>query len=146
MSGASRVSSKNQWSHFPHVADVGIEGRGESLPLAFEQAAAALTAIVTSASVAPKIALDLECEAPNHELLLVEWLNAIIYEMATRNMLFSRFQVRIRDNRLRATIWGEPVDRARHEPAAEPKGATYTALCVAVDAKGIWTVRCVIDV
>jgi SHS2 domain-containing protein len=146
MTGAVRVSSEREWSHFPHVADIGIEGRGKSLPAAFEQAAVALTAIVTTAPVAPNLALELECEAPNRELLLVEWLNAIIYEMATRNMLFGRFAVHVSRNRLRGKIWGEPVDRARHQPAAEPKGATYTALRVDKDAKGNWTARCVIDV
>ena len=33
-----------------------------------------------------------------------------------------------RGHRLQATLWGEPVDVARHAPACEPKGATYTAL------------------
>jgi tRNA nucleotidyltransferase (CCA-adding enzyme) len=76
----------------------------------------------------------------------VEWLNAIIYEMAVRRMLFGRFSVRIADASLSGTLWGEPVDPARHEPACEPKGATYTALQVTQDEKGSWSARCVVDV
>ena len=76
----------------------------------------------------------MKCEAPDLELLFVEWLNAIIYEMAVRNMLFGRFAVRIEGTRLEGTLWGEPVDVERHAPACEPKGATYTALKVAKDA------------
>ena len=68
--------------------------------------------------------------APDLELLFVEWLNAIIYEMAVRKMLFSRYIVTIDGTRLHGTLWGEPVDVARHAPACEPKGATYTALRV----------------
>lgn len=39
--------------------------------------------------------VHLTCEAPDLELLFVEWLNAIIYEMAVRNMLFGRFLVEL---------------------------------------------------
>ena len=98
---------------------------------AFEQAALALTAVVTHAEVEPQVSVEVRCEAPDLELLFVEWLNAIIYEMAVRKMLFGRFAVRIQDARLEGTLWGEPVDVARHAPACEPKGATYTALRVA---------------
>ena len=83
---------------------------------------------------------------PDVELLLAEWLNALVYEMSTRRMLFSRFQPRISDGRLRATAWGEPVERERHQPAVEVKGATYTELHVGRDAAGEWIAQCVIDV
>ena len=35
------------WEHFPHEADIGVRGRGETLDIAFEQAARGLTAVVT---------------------------------------------------------------------------------------------------
>jgi len=143
---AKHPASVRRWSHFPHSADIGIEGRGQSLSAAFEEAAMALTAAVTNAPVAPNIVLEVVCEAPNTELLFVEWLNAIIYEMATHNMLFGKFQVHIDGRRLRGKLWGEPVDHHRHQPAAEPKGATFTALRVGEDANGVWTARCVVDV
>ena len=113
---------------------------------AFEQAAQALTAVVTHAEVAPKVQVEVNCEAPDLELLFVEWLNAIIYEMAVRDMLFGRFAVRIEGTRLAGTLWGEPVDVERHAPACEPKGATYTALKVAADNNGVWSAACVVDV
>jgi tRNA nucleotidyltransferase (CCA-adding enzyme) len=78
--------------------------------------------------------------------LFAEWLNAVIYEMAVRRMLFSRFTVRIDGTRLDATLWGEPVDVARHAPACEPKGATYTALRVAEEPDGSWSAACIVDV
>jgi protein archease len=134
------------WSHFPHQADVGVEGHGRTLAQAFEQAALALTAAVTTEKIADEVAIEVTCEARDRELLLVEWLNAIIYEMATRNMLFSRFQVEIDGNRLRGTLWGEPVDPPRHQPATEPKGATFTELSVSRDEHGMWSARCVVDV
>lgn len=140
------AAGQARWEHFPHDADVGVCGFGATAAEAFEQAATALTAVVTQAEVAPKIQVEVNCEAPDLELLFVEWLNAIIYEMAIRNMLFSRFTVRIEGSRLAGTLWGEPVDVEQHAPACEPKGATYTALKVAADNNGIWSAACIVDV
>jgi SHS2 domain-containing protein len=95
---------------------------------AFEQAAVALTAIVTDAEVAENTSVEVACEARDVELLFVEWLNAIIYEMAVRNMVFGQFKVAISDMRLQGTMWGEPIDQVRHAPACEPK-ARLTPLC-----------------
>jgi SHS2 domain-containing protein len=141
-----RDVSPARWEHFPHGADVGICGRGTSLAEAFEQAAYALTFIVTDAEIADQASVEVSCDAPDVEVLLVEWLNAIIYEMAVRNMIFGRYKVIIEDTNLKGKMWGEPVDQTRHAPACEPKGATYTALRVAREADGAWSAACVIDV
>lgn len=135
------------WEHFPHGADIGVRGIGATRGEAFEQAALALTAVVTDpAQVAADTAVEIRCEAPDDELLLADWLNALIYEMATRAMLFGRFAVTLDDHALAAKIWGEPVDRLRHRPAVEVKGATYTALSVARRDDGVWVAQCVVDV
>ena len=60
-------------------------------------------------------------------------------------MLFCHFQVHINDCQLQAQAWGERVDRARHQPAVEVKGATYTELRVA-NEEGVWIAQCIIDV
>ena len=135
-----------RWEHFPHAADVGVRGFGRTAAQAFEQAALALTAVVTTAEIAPKAEVRVHCEAPDDELRFVEWLNAIIYEMAVRTMLISRFSARIDGTRLDGALWGEPVDVRRHQPACEPKGATYTALKVAQGADGVWSAQCIVDV
>jgi tRNA nucleotidyltransferase (CCA-adding enzyme) len=70
----------------------------------------------------------------------------VIYEMATRHMLFGAFDVRITDHELRATAWGEPVEVVRHRPAVEPKGATMTALRVAREPDASWLAQTVLDV
>jgi tRNA nucleotidyltransferase (CCA-adding enzyme) len=140
------VVSGGRWEHFPHDADVGVRGFGVTAQQAFEQAALALTAVITHTEVRPTARVEVTCEAPELDLLFVEWLNAIIYEMAVRRMLFGRFAVTIEGSRLAGILWGEPVDVERHAPACEPKGATYTALKVARDAAGIWSAACVVDV
>ncbi len=58
----------------------------------------------------------IECEAEDDEVLLVDWLNTLVFEMATRLMLFSQFTVHIEDGRLQGQAVGEAVDVARHRP------------------------------
>lgn len=141
------TSVQPRWEHFEHKADIGVRGIGPSIESAFEQAAVALVAVCTDpARVRPVVQVELQCAAPTLELLLVEWLNALIFEMATRKMLFSRFSARIDDQKLCATLWGEPIDVARHEPAVEVKGATYAELAVQQAADGAWVAQCVVDV
>ena len=134
------------WEHFAHGADIGVRGRGATRDEAFADAARALTAVVTDLdAVAPRSSVPIRCDAPDDELLLVAWLNAIIYEMATRRMLFGRFDVHVDNHRLVATAWGERVDVARHHPAVEPKGATMTSVRVAHEPDA-WLAQTVIDV
>lgn len=135
-----------RWEHFAHQADVGIRGFGETKARAFEQIGCALTALVTDiALVEPDTRVDFKCDAPDDELLLVEWLNRLIYEMATRKMLFSRFSVTISYSTLKASAWGIELDVARHQPVIEIKAATYTALRVATQG-GEWMAQAVVDV
>jgi tRNA nucleotidyltransferase (CCA-adding enzyme) len=138
---------RTAWEHFAHGADIGIRGLAPTEEAAFQQIALALTSVVTDVNaVRPERPVPIACEAPTDDLLLVDWLNALVYEMATRRMLFSAFEVSIDGSRLQATAWGEPVDRIRHEPAVEVKGATYTALRVERLEGGQWIVQCVVDV
>jgi SHS2 domain-containing protein len=136
-----------RWEHFPHDADVGVRGIGSTVSEAFAQAALALTAVVAP----PEVVRDaepvrIEREAADVEDLFYDWMNALVYEMAVRSMLFSRFDVAIQGPRLVAAAWGEPVDVARHQPAVEVKGATYTELRVREDPGGTWIAQCVLDV
>lgn len=141
------VQSRARWEHFGHGADIGVRGIGPTKQDAFEQAAVALTAVLSDPlTVHSQSEVSMRCEAGDTEALLVEWLNAIIYEMAIRRMLFGRFHVRLEGNRLYGTAWGEEVDIARHEPAVEVKGASYTCLSVGQNQDGDWIAQCVVDV
>jgi protein archease len=147
----NEVLEATRWEHFPHAADVGVRGFGPTLEAAFAAAALAMSAVVADPSaVGPNVRVDVACAAPDAELLLVEWLNALVFEMATRHMLFARFAVRVTPGdggpwTLRGSAWGEPVDAARHGLGVEVKGATYTALQVAPSGAG-WLAQCVVDV
>jgi len=138
---------KTGWEHFEHQADIGIRGYGRTMSEAFEQAAMALTAVITPpGGVATHDAVVVRCEAPDRELLLADWLNAVLCEMSALHMFFSGFEVAIEGNKLTATLRGEPVNQHHHQPAVEVKGASYHHLKVAEDEAGGWMAQCVVDV
>jgi SHS2 domain-containing protein len=137
---------KPAFENFAHDADIGVRGRGATLAEALANAGRALTAVVTDpASVREVLSVEISCAAPDPETLLFDWLNAIVFEMATRRVLFSRYDVRTGGGGLSARAFGEPVEVARHRPAVEVKGATWTALRVARE-RGAWIAECVVDV
>jgi tRNA nucleotidyltransferase (CCA-adding enzyme) len=145
--GPAAQAGTADWEHFAHAADIGVRGRGATPAQAFEQAGLALTAVVTQpASVREVITIAIRCRAPDLELLLYEWLNSLVFHMATRHLLFSGFTVRLADGGLEAEARGEPVDVERHAPAVEVKGATLTELAVRQDDDGRWRAQCVLDV
>ncbi|MCW8384741.1 archease [Fluoribacter dumoffii] len=140
------MNAKKGWEHFFHESDIGVRGFGATLSEAFAMGALALTNVITRAQlVHPHKKIHISCEAPNQEILFVDWLNAIIYNMAIHNMLFSEFDVTIKGLKLTAIIAGEPVDIHRHQPAVEVKGATFTELKVNQGDK-LWVAQCVVDV
>jgi len=142
--------TQSSWEHFDHAADMGVCATGASLEETFAQAALGMTAIITDASISASQSVAIRCQAPDAEILLIDWLNALVFEMATGGKLFGRFDVHIEPAGegliLHATAWGERVDPEKHQPAVEIKGATYTALSVTERADGSWTARCVVDV
>lgn len=135
------------WEHFEHEADIGVRGYGETLEQAFEQTALAMSSVITDLeNIQPSECVEVECNAPDNEVLLIDWLNELVFQMATRRMLFATFKASIHNQHLRATICGEPADQEKHKPAVEVKGATFTELKVQQDNNGIWMAQCVVDV
>lgn len=140
------ATQQPHWEHFQHGADIGIRGFGTTVAEAFEQAALALTAVICQPDeIKPLEEVSIQCSSDDIEILFVEWIDAVVYEIATRRMLFSRFEVRIEKEQLDAKIYGESIDIQRHAPAVEIKGATLTALAVEKSGE-LWCAECVVDV
>ncbi|MBN2232745.1 MAG: archease [Deltaproteobacteria bacterium] len=142
----------NSWEHFHHEADVGIRGWGATPAAAFAAAAEAMMAVILAAPhrVEPRETATISCRAADLELLFYDWLNDLLWEMDTGGRVYRRFEVTIAENRegfsLTAVIVGEPLDRRRHRPVVEVKGATFTALAVRGRDDGSWLAQCVVDV
>lgn len=135
-----------QFETFEHEADIGIRGFGNSVKEAFENAAVALYSVMVNIdAVNPREKRTLTVSAPDRELLLVEWLNALLAISDIEHMIFSKFDVKMSGTTLTGVAWGETLDRDRHEPHVEVKGATYYLLSVR-EQDGKYTAQCVVDV
>jgi SHS2 domain-containing protein len=135
------------WQHFPHGADFGIRGFGDTPANAFEQAAMAMvSAAVDIETLSSDVEVAIEVGAPDLEALLIAWLNAVVREMRERHVLLGRFEVEIDGTRLTGRAWGERIDKGTHHPAVALKGATDSHLRVHQRPNGDWAAECVIDI
>jgi len=136
-----------RWEHFDHDADIGIRGIAPTMSEAFEQAALALSAVITDPdTIKLTRSLQLTCSAADPDILFFDWINELIFRMTTRDIVFGRFEVAINKELLTATAFGESVDREKHQPAVEIKGATFTELRVYQNADAMWVAQCIVDV
>ena len=112
-----------------HTADIAIKAYGSSMPEAFSNAAYAMFDIMADIkNINSKKELHVRLEAPDTEQLLVDWLSELLYLFEVEEILFSEFEVSIRDNILDAVVKGEPMDLTRHELKTEIKAVTYHML------------------
>ncbi len=134
------------FDYFEHIADVGIIGIGRTLEEAFEEGAKAMfNVMVDIKKVAPKKAVKVSCSASNEEELFVEWLNALLAQASLHEMVFSKFSVKIKDNKLTGNAMGEKLDVKKHEVKTEVKAATYGSLSVKKEGND-FIAKCVVDV
>ncbi len=97
-----------------------MRGQGATLAEALANVGRALTAVVTDpGSVREVLSVEIACAANDPEELLFDWLNALVFEMATRHVLFARCEVTVDGAKLAARAFGEPVEVSRHPPAVE---------------------------
>ena len=115
-----------------HTADVGIIAYGADMSQAFANAARALFSLITELDdVEEVLHRDIELTATDEESLLVEWLNELIYQFDTENILFKRFDIiQLDKTQLKARSYGEKVDSSRHKLKTGVKAATYHMLKV----------------
>ncbi|TAK71501.1 MAG: archease [Betaproteobacteria bacterium] len=132
-------------AYFEHDADMGIVGRGTLIEEAFENAAAAVFAMMTDlGQVDLREHVVIEFEEADAEFALVTWLNLLLGQARSRALILGRFHLRRDGARWSGSAEGEPW-RAGLERGVEVKGATLTGLAV-TQRDGIWEARCVVDV
>jgi SHS2 domain-containing protein len=130
-----------------HTADIGIVAGGGDMKTAFENAAKGMFSIITDRrKVRSVIRREAAVSAPDREMLLVAWLNELVYLFDTRRFLGKRFEItELTDTSLKATIYGEDIDPSRHEIRIGIKAVTYHMLRVS-EAAGRWQVRVIFDI
>jgi len=138
--------SPGSYELIDHTADVGIRVTAASPDALFETAALALTELMTdTATVEPRLERSMELKEESLDLLLVCWLQEILYLMDTEGLVFSVFEVRIEGTALQATLRGEPFNPEVHPRKSDVKAVTYHHLEVATHGDG-WEARVILDI
>jgi SHS2 domain-containing protein len=132
------------------TSDLAFVARGATLEAAFAAAARALLAATVEDpdSVRRHERRALALEEPDLELLLLRFLNELVYLRDAEELLLHAERVAVeRDGtaRLRAELAGERIDRRRHRLASEVKAATAHGLRMTSSAEG-WTASVTLDV
>jgi SHS2 domain-containing protein len=130
-----------------HTADTGIRAFGKDLKEVFENAAYGMLSLVADLSkVQEKESRDVAVEAEDREELLVEWLNELLYLLEVDGLIFKSFKIgEIDDHHLKAKVFGELVDREKHDLGIDIKAVTYHMLKVA-RTDNAWETQVIFDV
>ena len=130
-----------------HPADVGFLARGRTIEELFANAALAMMSLGWELeSVDEREQQEILAEGEDVELLLYDWLTAILALADSEGLIFKRFLVKEISNGLaRGTVWGEHYDKSRHHARTYIKAVTLHQFQVRRSEHG-WTARVFLDV
>jgi len=133
-----------------HPSDIGFRAYGHNLAEAFENAALALFEIMVDTSkVEPLEKVDIDLGAEDEKALLYDWLDRLIYFHDSRNLVLSRFSVKITRTpnglKLSARAWGEAFDPGKHPERAAVKAMTYHMMEIKQEPRKCY-VQAVVDI
>jgi SHS2 domain-containing protein len=138
------------YEFFDHTGDIGVSLTARGLAELFGAAAEAFTDTITVLSgVEPRRPEEVDVDAPELDLLLVDFLSELLYRVDTRGWLTRRAEVELHEKdggwSLQGTLLGERMDPARHDVKILIKAVTYHGLHVE-QIDGLWRARIVFDI
>jgi len=142
---------KKRFRFLEHTADAYVEAYGSNLEEAFENAAAAMTDVMTELEkVEAKNEETFVIEEQDESALLYSWLEELLLEFELKGKLYSRFEVSgIAETsegvRLHARAWGENYDSEKHPSKVGIKSATYHQMEIIKEQNSV-TLRFILDI
>ena len=132
---------------FEHDADLGLRVRGRSFEELCANAARGMVQLmVDPAAVRPVQDVRLQAEGDDAEMLLVDWLNQILFAFEVDRFVPAQVEVTAAGaGRLQGLLRGETLDESRHETRHAIKAVTYHRLSVRKTGEG-YEVSIVFDV
>jgi SHS2 domain-containing protein len=130
-----------------HTADIGIVAYGSDIKQVFANAALGLFNLMADlGNLKEDTKRQIELSAEDVEVLLVEWLNELIYISDVEHIIFKRFEINeLSNTQLRATCFGEKIKPGRHKLKREIKAATYHMLRLNKE-NGSYKVQIIFDI
>lgn len=130
-----------------HTADIGIKAYGKDMKELFRNAAYGMFNIVADLDgLKPSTSLKIKQTAPNYEELLINWLDELIYNFYTKQIIFSEFDIKeLDDKHITAEIRGKHIGDKKSRLKAEIKAATFHELEIKKSGDG-YEVQIIFDV
>jgi SHS2 domain-containing protein len=132
------MSTWQSWEEVDHTADWALHVWGEDLRSLFENAARGMVSLMEGVAdqVQTPVERSLMLEAPDLEILLVNWLAALLTIIEDEGIVFSAISVEdISDLSLRARVVGRPGGECKKYI----KAVTFHNLSVSRTAEGYET-------
>jgi SHS2 domain-containing protein len=133
------------------TADAAFEAWGKDLDEVFSSAAEALTGVMIGnpESIRPRDKREMTLSDDRLDLLLLNFLEQLVYYKDTSKFLASRTEVRITKTAgawtLAASVMGEVLDAERHQQAVDVKAVTLHNLSL-VQQDERWRAHVVLDI
>ena len=130
-----------------HTADIGIVAYGADIKQVFANAALGLFSLMADPSdFKENTNREMELSAEDVEVLLVEWLNELIYIFDVEHIFFKRFEIdKLTSNQIKVKCFGEKIRPGQHKLNREVKAATYHMLQINKEDGG-YKVQVIFDI
>jgi SHS2 domain-containing protein len=129
-----------------HPADIGFRAFGGTPEQLFANSAVAMLSIAGDPQAAePREHYSISVESGDHEALMVDWLNEVLYWYDGKRIALREFRVNLHDRHIDAVATGEPRDPERHRARLIVKAVTYHQLRIE-QRDGIWIAEVYLDI
>lgn len=141
------TATRPRYEPLDHTSEAGIVARGSTLADAFAAVAEGMYSLMLDLDgIEERESREIALEGENAEALLVDWLAELVYLTDAETMVFRRFEVsEMSETRLRARVWGERYDAARHPSHVAVKAVTRHLLEIAREDGG-YRLRVLFDI
>ena len=108
------------------IADIAFEAYGKSLNEVFENSAYAFFDITCNPkTIKQKIKKIIKLKNKDEKNLLYNFLSELIFLKDSKQLIFSKVKVSIKNNKLNAILYGDKIDYEKQELRNDVKATTY---------------------
>ena len=108
------------------IADIAFEAYGKTLNEVFENCAYAFFDITCNPkTIKQKIRIIIKLKDKDEKKLLYDFLSELIFLKDSKQLIFSKVKVSIKNNELKTTLYGDKISYDKHELRNDVKAITY---------------------
>jgi len=130
------------------TADVAFVAYGKDLNELFANSALAMFEVmINTKQIEEKVEERVSVDGYDLESLMFNWLNELLYISDSKNLAFSKFEVKVDDKnfKLEAICKGEEINPKKHETRTVVKAATYHQMKIWQE-DNLWKAQVILDI